>query len=122
MRSSELASGCHMFGSTHTLLMRVTVYTNNSGSAPFFSSRTDTRLAHGRAPATQKGSSHGEEGRTEGSEWRGREGQSLTGGAGHRVDGIDEQRRVALRVFHKHQQQLQSGLHHQAGLGGGVTM
>lgn len=49
----------------------------------------------------------------------GREGQSLTGGAGHRVDCVDEQRCIALRVFHKHQQQLQSRLHHQAGLGEG---
>lgn len=35
----------------HTLLMRVTVYTNSSGSAPFFSSRMDTKLAQGRVPA-----------------------------------------------------------------------
>lgn len=41
--------------SLHTLLMSVTVYTNNSGSAPFFSCRMDIRLAHGRVPATQKG-------------------------------------------------------------------
>lgn len=36
----------------HTLLMRVTEYTNSSGSAPFFSSRMDTKLAQGRVPAT----------------------------------------------------------------------
>lgn len=39
----------------HTLLMRVTVYTNSSGSTPFFSSRMDTKLAQGREPAPQKG-------------------------------------------------------------------
>lgn len=38
-----------------TLLMRVTVYTNSSGSAPFFSSRMDTKLAQGRVPAAEKG-------------------------------------------------------------------
>lgn len=101
-----------------TLLMRVTVYTSNSGSAPFFSSRMDTKLAHGRAPVTQIGSSHMGTSRREGPEqWR-REGQFLTRGAGHRVDCTDEQWCVALRVLHKDQQQLQGCLHHQAGLGG----
>lgn len=62
-----------------------------------------------------------ETGRREDSQWWEREGHSLTRVAGHRVDCVDEQWCVALRVFHKHQQQLQGCLHHQTGLGGGVS-
>lgn len=50
-------------------------------------------------------------------EWWRRGRRALTGGAGYRVDCLDEQRCVALRILHKHQQQLQGGLYHQAGLG-----
>lgn len=51
----------------------------------------------------------------------GEKGQSLTGGAGHRVHCTDEQRCVVFGVFYKHQQQLQGCLHHQAGLRGEVS-
>lgn len=50
-------------------------------------------------------------------EWRRRGRRVLTGCAGYRVDCLDEQWCVALRILHKHQQQLQGGLYHQAGLG-----
>lgn len=44
------------------------------------------------------------------------ESASLTPLGVHGVDGRDQQGGVSLRVLHKHQQQLQGCLHHQAEL------
>lgn len=79
----------------------------------------DTKLAQGGEPAVaERGviTGSGREQQERGLHGGEREREALTGGAGYSVDRLDEQRGVVLRILHKHQQQLQGRLHHQAGL------
>lgn len=48
-------------------------------------------------------------------------GAALTSRLVHGVHGMDEEQGVGLRVLHKHQQELQRHLHHQAELGRGTA-
>lgn len=48
-------------------------------------------------------------------------GAALTSRLVHGIDGTDEQQGIGLCVLHKHQEQLQCCLHHQAKLGQGMA-
>lgn len=106
---------------SQTLLISVMVNTSSSVSAPLRCSRMAIRLDHGQAPGKRCMNSdmQARRGHCPPAGTSQEAGAALTSCLVHSIDSADEQQGVGLCVLHKHQEQLQCCLHHQAKLGKG---
>lgn len=97
--------------------------TSSSVSAPLRCSRMAMRLDQGQAPGKEArtGDVQARRGHWPPAGTSQEAGAALTPRLVHGIDSTDEQQSVGLCVLHKHQEQLQRRLHHQAKLGQGMA-